>query len=112
MPSGAKVCSFVRTRCRLAYPRGTKSVGDYGLHNFTPKTLKQCKQLCAKNPTCKSFEVDQRSGGKCHLKNQLPTRGCVASSAWHFINYNKACGGRGGSASSTTYSSGRRYSAY
>lgn len=62
----AALTHFIKRSCRAPNPEG-KSVGDYGLHIGTPKTLEQCASLCQTNAGCNSFVVG--SGGKCHLKD-------------------------------------------
>jgi len=68
-------------------PEGN-SLGDYGYHNGQPKSLDDCKALCAAQPACKSF-VFSESGQKCHLKDKVVTEGsdCADGSSWNFETY-------------------------
>ena len=82
---------YIKSSCRREYSKNVQSVGDYGNHNGNPKTLAECSDLCAQNPKCQSFVVDQMGGMKCHLKDEcfMETKRCIDGSSWDFINYQK-----------------------
>lgn len=67
------------------------SRGDYG-----PKSLAECKALCAQDEECKSFAFSE-AGQKCHLKDQPSWEGCDCAdpSSWNFQTYMcSGCSGR------------------
>jgi len=64
-------------------------LGDgWGKHNGQPKSLYECKQLCAQNARCMSFTFSE-SGQKCHLKDKVVTEegGCGDPTGWNFQTY-------------------------
>ena len=81
------ISEFVKRSCRAPAPEGN-SLGDYGYHNGDPKSLEECKALCAAQSECKSF-VFSEIGQKCHLKDKEVTEGddCQDAGSWNFETY-------------------------